>query len=248
MFKGFSDSSRNKEFHGFPNLNFQMNNEAYGFSGCTFWLSSESGLSTQTDNTLLTSWVDKISNIRFLQSTAGNQFTYFSAIPAFNNYPAVFFGVGSKFMTTIRPAGFNSSWTLVGVGQRTGPLEQVHIVAHSGGTTNSINSGGHDHWGFGGSFNASQTGIGLYNTTNIRLIGSTVEDTSAHIFVINNKECVVDGVRYDVGNVRAPAAINALGYNNGAQNFGYLTDLIIYAQTIDGITLCDRINSKYAIY
>jgi hypothetical protein len=101
MFKGFQNTSRSNGFNGFPALNFQMNNEAYGFSGCTFWLDAAYGLNTQADSASVSSWQSRIGGVTFTQSTAATQPIFVLASTSFNNLPAVYFDTPSapKFMS-----------------------------------------------------------------------------------------------------------------------------------------------------
>ena len=97
MFKGFQNTS--SQFKGFPHLNFQMNNEAYGFSGCTHWLDAGFGLDTQTDLSAITQWNDKVGASKWVQLTAGNQPRLRLADASFNNLPTIDFYSNTRRLT-----------------------------------------------------------------------------------------------------------------------------------------------------
>jgi hypothetical protein len=243
MFKGFSDSSRNKEFHGFPNLNFQMNNEAYGFSGCTFWLDAAYGLNTQTNLAAVTEWNDKIINIKFTQSTAANQPVYLTSVAEFNNYPAIHFVDTTDFMSS----------NLFGSGVTYAIVAKVNLISAGGNvllttsvaSVNSISLAGDD---------PDIVGIGIYGAGGLgaSLMNTTIEDTNPHIIIITPTEIVVDGVQSATSSGVALSGFNTLGGANTSRRIlGYVGEIICFDKHFNSqecITLSTNINSKYAIY
>jgi hypothetical protein len=248
MFKGFSDSSRNNEFHGFPNLNFQMNNEAYGFSGCTFWLDAAYGLNTQTDLAAVSSWQERIKNYIFLQATAGAQPRLISSDPDFNNNPSI------DFFNNVRWIGLSSSGINIAKG--------FTIVVVYKVTTSSPN-GGNVLFSDPGNLNgitvllsgesASITGFGVYPQFSSPLLATNVKDTNPHIAVLTNNYIIIDGVLEASGFCELPSSYQNLGSgtNSARRIQGKIAEIIIYDSTINlsnCFLLSDNINQKYAIY
>lgn len=242
MFKGFQDTSRSQQFKGFPNLNFQMNNEAYGFSGCTFWLNAAYGLNTQTDLDAITYWKDRIRNISFEQATAANQPRYNSSNANFNNYPAVEFQSNTRYL-------------LSSIGIQTSASFAVAFVAKCN-VANAANpnvllgitSGGN------GSIALRKTsvnGIGWYNG-GTNLMDSGVIDTNTHICVLTNNLIIIDGVVTTSGSVIPLISFIQIGnLNTGYALQGTVAEIIVFNNLLsdsDCIKLSDNINSKYAIY
>jgi len=245
LFKSFQNNRRSNGFNGFPSLNFQMNNEAYGFSGCSFWLDAAYGLNTQTDLAAVSSWRDKIRGIEFTQNTVANQCTWKNSLLAFNNLPAIFIALDNKFMTTTQPIGISSNFTIAVIGQRTAVLDQIHVLLNASLGTTYIT----DTLVWGGNFSANTTGIGLYSGFAQKIV-STVEDTNPHIAVLTNTEIAIDGVQVATGSVSSFGPIQALGYNNIVGSFGgYVGEIIIWGGVRhDAVSVCNAINQKYAIY
>jgi hypothetical protein len=239
MFKGFQ---KGQQFKGFPALNFQMNNEAYGFSGCTFWLDAAYGLNTQTNLAAVSNWTDKISNRLFTQSTAANQPRFISSELNFNNYPVVEF-LGARHIVA------NSS---IGVKDVTiSFIAKVNITSTQQNVlfgNNTSNSGANGHILMR---QASVGGIGVYNG-NSAILNSGVIDTSTHIVVITNNEIVVDGVSKITGNWIPAVSLDSININNGNSGLqGMVAEIIIYNRKLSSsemIILSNNINTKYAIY
>jgi hypothetical protein len=245
MFKGFSDSSRNKEFHGFPNLNFQMNNEAYGFSGCNFWFDADYGLNTKTNLAAVSSWTDRIKNQRFVQATAGNQPRYIESNVLYNNYPTIEGVDANRFLnsaikitalTYIIIANYNIiSNTSSVLGTNTGSTPNVWIGL--GGTLSGIN------------------GVHFYNFTNSLLRTGSTENTSVKIAVLSRFGIMVNGVTEFVGN----SLIENYGFNrilstDGGTNNGVngnVAEIIGFNNEFtesEALSISTNINQKYAIY
>lgn len=242
MFKGFQDKS--KQFHGFPNLNFQMNNEAYGFSGCTFWLDAAYGLNTQTDLAAVSSWKDRISGINFEQATAGNQPRLVVADANFNNLPSIDFDVAAKVLVSSVGIGF---------GNHTIAFIAKVNVAQSANCIFSQNENASSNIYLGGT-TAGITGIGVYNTATSLIGTPSIENTSTHIAAITTTEIVVDGVQNTTGNWIPGVSYNTIGRGTtttSANLRGRVSEIIIFKRKLSSdelITLSTNINSKYAIY
>lgn len=250
MQKGFQDTSSQSQFKGFPNLNMQQSNSAYGYSGCTFWLDAAFGLNTQTNLGAVSRWQPRVGNGVFEQGTVTSQFRLIQNLPAFNNYPAIDYISNGRFMFNSLPNGVPNAFTIAFVGQRYLTLNQAAIVACSnlGNFSNLLNS---SNISFGGTFNVNQTGIGIYSHLATRQLGSSIEDTMPHICVISNTFCMVDEIIYDTGNISYNTSIRVLGAQDTSNAFGYLGELLIFNYTMksdEAIDLSNRINTKYAIY
>jgi hypothetical protein len=244
MFKGFSDSSRNKEFHGFPNLNFQMNNEAYGFSGCTFWLDAAHGLNTQTDLAAVSLWEDKIRNIKFTQSTAGNQPQLVINSVNFNNYPAVRFQSNARYLSSFDLVDTSNNFTIAFVAKLN--------TANSTHTNALMSNLGTPGAGYIGLRKTTTNGIGWYGSSSSVQMDSGIIDTNPHIVVVTNNEIVVDGVQTVTGSYTPLISWSVIGSSNtGWALQSDVAEIIIFNNLLnsdDCITLSDNINSKYAIY
>lgn len=246
MFKGFQNTSRTNGFNGFPALNFQMNNEAYGFSGCTFWLDAAYGTNTVTDLAAVSLWTDKIRNIRFEQSTAANQPYYIASHASYNNLPVISSSSGTKYITsrfglTIDP----SNYTFVCIANYDTLQGGNCILGHTTSAT---------QFAIGGSF-ANWNGVTFYNSplNQIQVTGTT-DSTSVKIAVMTNNNLYVNGSLESTQSITSvDVAFNQIfGGRNGTNIlFGNIAELIIFNKSINSsecVQLSNRINSKYAIY
>jgi hypothetical protein len=243
MFKDFGQKT--KLFHGFPNLNFQMNNEAYGFSGCTFWLDAAYGLNTQTDLAAVSSWKDKIKNISFEQATAANQPRLVTADANFNSLPCIDFHTNARYMISSSGLGIGNIFTLAFVFKiNTGINRNILLTRDNTATFNpQLLLGGTAATITGTGFYASATG----------LIISTTEDTNPHICIITNNKVFIDGVEEGTGSViLLPVEYNYMGTTNTSNTiFSKIAELLKFDYTLtddECIQLSTRLNSKYAIY
>jgi len=184
MQKGFQDTSRSQLFRGFPNLNFQMNNEAYGFSGCTFWLDAAYGLNTQTDLAAVSKWVDRIRGISFEQATAGNQPRLLTANANFNNLPTVEFNdtarrmASSQFVTNGGTIAFIANYNTLNT------TRNVLIGTDLANTDTIVMA----------STIADVNGVAVTNGTNVRISGTT-ESTTVKIVVLTDSFVYVNGAQ-----------------------------------------------------
>jgi hypothetical protein len=241
MFKGFSDSSRNQEFHGFPNLNFQMNNEAYGFSGCSFWLDAAYGLNTQTNLGAVSSWKDRIRSIDFKQATAGNQPRLVTSLASFNNLPAIDAGqTNTRTLTADVTLALGSSFTLCIVHQEVQQSSIRNVVLGVTGNNN-----------FHFCSRVATSNAGFYST-NTPLLQSTVRDFNPHIYIITNNRIIIDGVDDVQGTLSPTASFDTIGSSGGGTcHKGYVGEIFILDQeltSVQCVELSSRLNSKYAIY
>jgi len=239
MFKGFQNTNRNGQFKGFPNLNFQMNNEAYGFSGCTFWLDAAYGLSTQTDLAAVSSWRDRIKGIEFVQATAGNQPRLISSDANFNNYPSIDMAWSTN-RNLVSATGLLARGSIACV-LRAGTIDnKMMIFLASGSTIQQFYNGGNS--------SAAITGLGVYDNVTPIMI-TTIEDTLPHIIIITGTEIVIDGVQQVTGSWAQTINYNTIGSSTARGNaIAEIFKFDVQFSSADCITLSDNINSKYAIY
>jgi len=246
MFKGYQDTSRSQLFKGFPNLNFQMNNEAYGFSGCTFWLDAAYGLNTQTDLAAVSSWKDRISNWEFAQATAGNQPRLDASNANFNNYPTIEFFDTARFMDSQRGGLTINKATTVAFVAKYDTINTTNVVLGSQSVAGQM--------GLGGTL-ASVNGPNYISTGSVISSGTT-ESTTTKIVIINLNEIVVDGVQEFSGGIAdfPDWTCDRIGrrVNTTAQQLrGHIGEILIFNNVLsstDMVRLSDNINLKYALY
>lgn len=242
MFKGFQNKSR--QFNGFPNLNFQVNNEAYGFSGCTFWLDAAYGLNTQTNLAAVSSWTDKISNTTFTQATAGNQPRFILSNTSYNNLPTV--------------EGFDNARRM-NCNNKVIVMNTLCFVANY----NVLNAGTAFNALFGSqTVNAWQVGLGggvtgvngVFLRDTAAYVSGTTESTSVKIVIITPSGIWVNGVNEFSGTTQlSQRTFDQIfcAFNAATQSLiGNIAEILIYsADYSNSITLLSsNINSKYAIY
>lgn len=243
MFKGFGNKSR--AFNGFPNLNFQVNNEAYGFSGCTFWLDAAYGLNTNTDLAAVSSWQSRIGGITFTQATAGNQPRYIASNANFNNYPTVESNDGAttaKFMNG--PIRIATGSTFVFIAK----YNAINSINAAFGTTGSNEIS----IGLGGTFSGLNGPYVMFNAASP--YSATTESTNSKIVIITPSGIWVNGSKEYSGTtlINQTSVIQILGnFSSTTQNLnGHLAEAIIYNTDYSNsaTSLSANINSKYAIY
>jgi len=228
MFKSFQ---KGQQFKGFPALNFQLNNEAYGFIGCTFWLDAAIGVNTNTDNTKFSRWTPIIPSKKlFIQNTASLQFTWRSSNANFNNLPVVTMGVNGSFQAYMdcEAFGLMSRFTFAFVGQTDNTTNTGVIIS----SNNSLV--------------IKPEGLINYNTG--------TSSTNAKIVVITNNIIIINGA--EVNNSGSlnnwNGTISRIGNaSNGNQLDGRIAEVLAFNKALssdDCIQLSDRLNQKYAIY
>lgn len=238
MFKGFGNKSR--AFNGFPNLNFQVNNEAYGFSGCTFWLDAAYGLNTQTDLAAISSWQSKVGGITFTQATVANQPRLILSDTSYNNYPVVQAHDNARFM--VADKSFNSI-TCAFIANYDTMVNMNILFALD--NANSVFCGGSI---------LGPNGFGVRRATTY--YSGTTEN-------INPKICVISTFGVMVNNVlELSQTVNRLDFgathlftsNNGTGNerlIGKCAEIIFFNREFtqdQASQLSARLNLKYAIY
>lgn len=239
MFKGFQNKSR--QFNGFPNLNFQVNNEAYGFSGCTFWLDAAYGLNTQTNLAAVSSWTDRISGASFTQSTAANQPRYIQSSLSYNNFPVIDFYTSARFLSSlIKYSGFS---TIAFIANYDTLTDRNSMIGNVNQTEPLIALGGN-------SFN----GISIALNDGPPSSAGTTDNTNVKICVINSSDIFVNGISEFSGTTRLTQVnFNRIGQWVNIANalVGKVAEIIIYKYSLTNsecIELSTRLNSKYAIY
>lgn len=245
MFKGFQDTSKSSQFSGFPSLNFQMNESAYGFSGAVLWLDAAFGLNTQTDLGAISEWKDRISGSKYTQSTAGSQPRLILSDVNFNGYPSVENLSSSKQLNAVSVPGIGSNFTFACVAKN-----------NSISPGNSLIQGGSCAVLMGGTEQINNTGIGLYNneTGSVSYIKSTVEDIAPHVFVISNNLLIIDGAVVATTAFTMPGAnfTNLFGSGSFGRTFlGRLAEFIGYNRSLSStecVALSSALNAKYVIY
>ena len=248
MYKGFHDTSKGSEFKGFPNLNFQMNNSAYGFSGLIFWLDAAFGLNTQVNGAGVSSWKEITRGLNFTQPTVASQPLYRSSEATMNNLPCVDFVDSGKFMTGSDFIGVSNFTTIAFV-------IKVNSILSAGSRNLFLanGSGGRNIYLGGG--DAAIDGIGIYDV-NVTVIKSAIEDTLPHIVVIKfgsgDAEIVIDGVSRVTGTCLGLTNPKDIGTGNSANTLvAKVAEILFYNQKLssaDCIRLCNNLNAKYAIY
>jgi hypothetical protein len=237
MFKGFN----NRQQNGFPSLSFGKNDEAYNFNKCILWLDAAYGTNTITNGANISSWVDKISGVRYTQGTAGNQPTYVASDANFNNLPTINFGTATdRFLNGSSTFGIGAT-TIAIIIRMTGNATLASMIL--GNTTNA---------GFGANgAGASVTGFGFYATGTPSTI-SDIEDTSMHIVIANRNFIMVDGL-----NETTSTSVNTFNFTGIGSSFSnsqpncIIAEILIYdyemSQT-EAIQLSSNINAKYLKY
>lgn len=242
MFKSFQNTSRTNGFNGFPALNFQMNNEAYGFTGCTFWLDAAYGTNTQTDLAAVSIWQTRIGGMTFTQATAGNQPRFIATDVTYNNYPIIEFVGTSKRVTS------NYSF----------PLGLTVAAVANYSTINTINSfigsTQNTYSVFIAGSAAGFNGCGISDGGSI--FTGTTENTNVKIFILTKSLIVVNGIS-EGGTAptwNTSFQFDQIGMrqaNTSASLNGKISEIIMfnYEMTLsDCQRLSTNINSKYAIY
>lgn len=245
MFKGFQNKSR--QFNGFPNLNFQVNNEAYGFSGCKFWLDAAYGTNTQTNLAAVSSWTDKISNTTFTQETAGNQPRYNSSNILYNNLPTIESQGNTRRLenTTGFPLGKTVAF-IANYNTISATINSVYSIYY----TSNINPYG--FFAVGG--NSSGVNGVTFRDVNLTYHSGTTESTSVKIVVATPNAIYVNGVKESssyngIGNYSIGIILgNSTARNDSLQ--GHLAEIISWNNDYTGseTIISDRLNTKYAIY
>ncbi len=255
MFKGFA---KVQHFKGFPALNFQLNNEAYGYSGCNLWLDASSGLNTQTNLAAISIWKDKINGVEYMQNTAAAQPRLQSSDVSFNNYPTIDFNTtGRGLFATNGVAIRNTTLALVYqyISSATGASYNSRVVS-DGDQTSARTNGGGFFW------NRNNNGT-ILNQAGIYSGGSAPNATSINeytttqrISIININNWYSNGsiVTIDTGSLAGINGfiLNAIGGSTAVfSGIFKVAEILNYNRILNSdeiLALSGRLNSKYAIY
>lgn len=249
MFKNYQDTSSADQFKGFPNLNFQGSNSAYGFSGVSFWLDASFGLNTQTNLGAVSRWNQRVGGGVFGQGTAGNQPRLVLNDANYNNFPSVEAQDSARNMSGDRGLPYiglqttvaivskvNANSTNNGILGRYSLGDTVVVGINDGGNAASYNGFG---W-FGG-------GLGNFQ--------GTTESLNARIKIITGTNIIINGQIETTGT--NPNFSGDLIYLFKSQSqivgnlIGSIAEIIAFNYSMtstDAIALSDRINQKYALY
>lgn len=247
MFKGFQDSSANSQYKGFPNLNMQQSNSAYGFGGVTFWLDASFGLNTQTNLGAVSRWQARVGGSVFEQATAGNQPRLILTDANYNNFPSVEAQDNARFMDAANGISFQPNITIAVVSRVATQLSECHVITN--GLAGVVVSGIVD----GGS-NAGFTGFGMRPNQAAPILQGTTETTTARIKILTRTDVIVNGVNEATGSLGTQISNMKRIFRLDTalrQLIGSIAEIIAfnYAMTSDqAIDLSNRINQKYAIY
>jgi len=243
MFKGFQggyQSTNKKMFNGFPLLNFQQADSAYGFAGCVFWLDASQGLDTQTDGGNVNRWVEKINGIIFSKTAGTPVLTLNDA--DFNNLPTVSIPTNAYFDSN-NPFGFARDSVLVIVYRKNGGVVQYNALFSPTLSVPTIS-------------NASSTKLGVFSGTSNEVMTATIGiDSASHILILTKDKIFYDGVEQTVtGSWRLDIAWTALSGAGSSTNRGLngsIAEILSFNNPLTSeqcIALSDALNAKYNIY
>jgi len=245
-FKGWQSTVNNKLFSGFPNRRTRSTNYRFGFSSALLDWDPRFNINSAVNDGLVSTWRDTISNLILKSPTVGNSPLYVSSFPSFNNFPAVNMNLDKTILLS------DSHWNLPG--QIT-----IAIVYKLNGINSAVNTllssnvGSAQGRVLAAVSAAPLNGAGLYDGVT-PVLNSTISDTAAHIVVISNRACVVDGVVYSSGAIRFRSPFKALGTTtsntgqNALSNYGRLTIFGYSMSSTDCVALCNQMNNQYLVY
>jgi hypothetical protein len=245
MFKSYHDTSSADQFKGFPNLNFQGSNSAYGFSGVYFWLDAAFGLNTQTNLGAVSRWQPRIGRSVFEQTTAGSQPRLVLNDANYNNLPSVEAIDNNRVMQSALNGGlaYNVNCTIAVISKLTTATLFNGIIGTNAGTPTGLSDGGNQ---------ANFNGFG-YSAGSMVLQGTT-ESANARIKIISDTSVIVNGITESTGtNSKSPAELFQLfrTATSGANYIGSIAEIIAYNFSMTSeqcIQLSNTINQKYALY
>jgi hypothetical protein len=248
MFKSYQDSSSADQFKGFPNLNFQGSNSAYGFSGVSFWLDAAFGLNTQTNLGAVSRWQQRVGNGTFIQDTAGNQPRFILNDANFNNLPSVEAQDSSRFMLAQAGSGLRY------IGNNTiAVVSKVNTQNTVNGIIGINTAAAYDGLADGGT-RTNYNGFGTSVSLNMVLQGTT-ESLNSRIKIITNTNVIVNGVSETTGTNTASVfdyfSLFRIFNSSPGNLIGTIAEIIAFNYSMtstDAIALSDRINQKYALY
>jgi len=241
MFKGYQNSNSSPLYRGFPNLNFQTNVSAYGFSGVYFWLDASFGLNTQTNLAAVSRWQPIIGRSAFVQDTAANQPRFIASDVNYNNLPSVQ-SVGNRSMIAQYGLQINQQFTIAIVSKVDIATTVNGII---GTATRGINDGG-TRSGFNG------FGVNTNFNTQTAFQGTT-ESTNTRIKIMSNNNIIVNGVSEYTGTLGLNEEFDRIFLSGGSDQAltGSIAEIIAFNFAMTSqqcIDLSNNINQKYALY
>lgn len=244
MFKGFQN--KRGQFNGFTSTNFQMNNQAFGFSGCTFWMDAAYGLNTQTNLEKVSFWMDKISGLYYSQSTVASQPRFVQSNASYNGYPTIESNGASQRLINLtqRPVGKTVAYIA-----NYNTIQNVNVVYAPYSTLTSGTTG----WSAVG---GSATGINgvVVRKQDTSYASGTTESSSVKIVVITPNSIFVNGVQEFSGDTNVDrfvcGMLMGISVNTTDTLFGHLAELIFWSADYSGrqMEISTALNDKYAIY
>jgi hypothetical protein len=240
IFKGFQDTSRAPQFRGFPNLNHQMNNEAYGFSGVIGWWDAAFGTDTITNGASVNTWKDRISS-RVLTGVASNLPLYTLSDANFNNLPSIKFS-GTKTMTFDTPFGLPSNFTLAIV-YKIIALSSIRnsfmLTANGGDSPIGLDS-------------ASSNGERVQDAFG-NVFSASVNSTAKHISILSPTDIYRDGASVaSGGTIISCDSGTQIGNTSSARQLNTdVAEFIFFGQKLSTTQMAElsaKLNTKYAIY
>ena len=240
MFKGFHNSNSSPLFRGIPNLNFQGNVNAYGFSGVSFWLDAAFGLNTQTNLGAISSWTPRFGRSTFEQSTAGNQPRLILTDTNYNNLPSVEAQSTNRFLISTSGNLPYSRFCTIAVISKVNSAQAINSIIGLG--NNGIIDGGTA---------LNVNGFGFYPNGTPSFQGTT-ETSTARIKIMSFNTIVINGVVEFTGtNNTGTFDFNTLFRVANTDMIGSIAEIISFNFSMTEqqcIDLSNNINQKYALY
>jgi hypothetical protein len=249
MFKSYQDTISADQFRGFPNLNFQGSNSAYGFSGVSFWLDAAFGLNTQTNLGAVSKWQARVGGGVFEQATAGNQPRLILSDANYNNFPSVEAQDSARIMESSIGLKYQSTAITVAVISKVNVAQQYNGIIGRFSTGDAVNVGITDGGG-----NASYNGFGYFQGTSA--MQGTTESLNARIKILTSTNIIINGSIETTGTAIGAFQELVTLFRTNSQTAqsglrGSIAEIIAFNYSMsstDAIALSDRINQKYAIY
>lgn len=223
-----------------------MNNEAYGFTGCTFWLDAAYGTNTQTDLAAVSYWKTKVGSSNYIQDTAANQPRLIVSDALYNNNPTIqFHDTARRMNETLNPLRLSATSTLVMICN----YDTINTTVNSilGPTSGNIN------FFYLGGQAASYTGVG--GQFNSLFFQNTTETTSPQIIVFTKNEIYING-SLSISSLTIPfetqfVQLGCQSSSGASALIGRIAEILLFNYKFDATqvsSISGRLNSKYAIY
>ena len=256
MFKGFQSVGR--QFNSIPSLDFQMNNQAYGISGCVLWLDPSYGLNTQTNLAAISSWQSRVGQFQYTQSTVATQPRFILSDAGFNNNPTIDFNSAGKGLFSAVGGPNIKGSTLVLVYQYVTPTiggNMQNRIVGDGDNSNARSAGIAFSHGVTNNGNVNNR-VGFNSGASFQYASSTEFTSTAKIMVVNqnywysnNSSVTVDAGTYSSINSFLLTSIG--GSITSFSGVFKIAEILVYnySLNLDQITyLSSTLNTKYAIY